>query len=343
MRMPSLPPDPASGPPHRTYGRPTDRALLPAGGGVQPLIRLIALVCVMLFGVAGWFMMRVPADEADLPLPSGRVEAPGTPVLPSPSGLRIRLADEARLLGWQGNSVGVFRFASNRHVLVLVFPSLAEQGAAMNRLAAFAEKEGLPRDRVLDDAQLAAAIAAEGSTPETYYLGHDYRAVDLARFFALAERDGIELTPQERWLRVLAQQEGMLAEGAAQALVSIPRTVPEIDPALRAAVLRHELSHGEFFTNPVYTAYAMQFWREGLGAAGRAAFTRFLVRQGYDAHDETLMANEMQAYLVFSPDSRMVSPAALGVTRETFAAWQAAYLRDMPPGWLHDAYVPLGR
>ncbi len=343
MTMPSLPPDPASGPPRRTFGRPTDRALLPAGGGVQPLIRLIALMCVMFVGVAGWFMMRVPAEEADLPLPSGRVEVPGTPVLPSPGGLRIRLADEARLLGWQGNSVGVFRFAANRHVLVLVFPTLAEQGAALNRLAAFVEKEGLPRDRVLDDAALAAAIAAEGTTPETYYLGHDYRAADVARFFALAARDGVELTPQERWLRVLAQQEGLLAEGANEALVAIPRAVEGIDAPLRLALLRHELSHGEFFTNPSYAAYARRFWREGLGEEGRAAFLRFLARQGYDVADEALVANEMQAYLAFSPDSRMVNPAALGVTREVFAAWQAAYLRDMPPGWLHDAFVPVGR
>jgi hypothetical protein len=328
----------------RTYGRPTDRSLWPAGGGVQPLIRMIALFCVMGIGVAGWFIMRVPADEADLP-PAAILAAadPAAPVYPDPASLRIRPAEEARILGHATAPVGVYRFAYNRRVLVLVFPSLAEQGAALNRLAALVEKKGTPRNRVLDDEALAAAIEASGATAATYYFGHDYAAADLSRFFALAARDRIALNPQERWLEALLTREGLLAEESDGAIVAITRAVPDVDPRLRAAILRHELAHGEYFTNPAYAAHARRFWAETLDEPARAAFRRFLAARGYDTRDEDLMANETQAYLVFSPDPRMIAPDMLGMSPAEFQRLQAAYLREMPPGWLHDAFVPFGR
>jgi hypothetical protein len=33
----------------------------------------------------------------------------------------------------------------------------------------------------------------------------------------------------------------------------------------------------------------------------------------------------------------------LGMSRAEFERLQAAFLRDMPPGWLHDVFVPFGR
>ncbi len=315
----------------RTYGRPTDRSLLPAGGGVPPMLRLIALVLTIFVGVSGWFAMRETA------LPPEIYTGPHREA----TGIAVRMADEAEILAHQPAGTTVFRFVSNRRVLVLDFASLQEQGLMLNRAAALMEKAGLPRDRVLGDDELDAVIAASGDTMETFYYGHDYAAADLARFFALADRDGVRLREQEEWLRRLLMQEGLLAPGVRAALISIPAVgaAPDVDARLRAAILRHELAHAEFFSNRPYADYVRQFWREGLGEEGRAVFRRYLTAQNYDPTLEDLMANEMQAYLMHTPDPRLFNAAALGVSLEVVDRWQAEFLLGMPNGWLRDACV----
>jgi len=315
----------------RTYGRPTDRSLFPAGGGMPPVFRLIALVFMVFVGVSGWFAMRETAPPPEVYTGPER-EAPGIAVL---------LADEAEILAHHPAVTTVFRFASNRRVLVLDFPSMLEQGLMLNRAAALMEKKGLPRDRVLRDDELDVAIAAAGDTMATFYYGHDYAAEDLVRFFALADRDGVRLREQEEWLRRLLLQEGLLAPAARGALISIPAVgaAPAVDAGLRAAILRHELSHAEFFSNRPYADYVRQFWRDGLDEHGRAVFRRYLASLNYDPTLEDLMANEMQAYLMHTPDPRLFNAAALGVAPALMDRWQAEFLLGMPNGWLRDACV----
>lgn len=317
----------------RQYGRPADRPLIPAGGGIPPVFRMIALFCVMMVGVVGWFLMREKSPPLDVYLGPG-----GVGVVPV---IGVRLADEAEILSYAGDGVTVFRFAPNRRVLVLDFSSLLEQGLMLNRVAALVEKVGLPRDRVLNDTELEAAILAAGDTMETYYLGHDYQAADLNRFFALADRDGVRLRPQEDWLRQVLRQEGLLGPDARGALISIPQAGVGhgVDAAMRAGILRHELSHAEFFTSRDYAEYVRRFWRDSLGDEGRSAFRRYLATQGYDPANEDLMANETQAYLMHTPDARLFSATSLGVAEELLGRWQAEFLLGMPNGWLRDACI----
>jgi len=316
----------------RVYGRPVDRSLFPAGGGLPPLLRLIALVFMIFVGVAGWFAMRETAPPDLYTGPGSEAPAPG---------IAVRMADEAEILAHRAEATTVFRFERNRRTLVLDFASMREQGLMLNRAAAMVEKTGLPRDRVLNDAELDAAIAASGDTIETFYYGHNYTAADLARFFALADRDGIRLREQEEWLRSLLLQEGFLAPEANRALISVPAVGagPDIDAKMRAAILRHELAHAEFFTNRAYANYVRQFWRNGLGEEGRALFRRYLAALNYDPALEDLMVNEMQAYLMHTVDPRLFNAAALGVAPETMDRWQADFLLGMPNGWLRDASV----
>ena len=60
-------------------------------------------------------------------------------------------------------------------VMVLQFPNLAEQGAAMNRIAALIEKAGAPRDRVLSDTELHLLITGSGDNAQTFYQGFTFR------------------------------------------------------------------------------------------------------------------------------------------------------------------------
>jgi hypothetical protein len=273
------------------------------------------------------------------PPPEPMVAAPGPAQPGAPALGAILPATEAEILLARHPALVVFRLADNPLVLVLDFPTLAEQGRMFNRAAALVEKAGLPRDRVLDDAALDAAIRAGGQTPETFYYGHNYRAADLARFFALAARDGVRLTAEEERLRALLAQVGWLRADAPGALVSIPHAgvEPWLDQRARAAMLRHELSHGEFFTSPAYAAHVWRFWREMLTGAERDRFRAALAAAHYDPSLEELMANEAQAFLFHTPDERFFSPSSLGLPPERLAALRATFIEGMPPGWLREA------
>jgi hypothetical protein len=278
-------------------------------------VRLFLAGCAVLAlaAVAAWHALNKPA-----PLP----------VLP--------LATEAGIAAEQPDTLTVLRFAANPRILVLDFPTLRQQGLMFDRIAAFAEKAGEPHDRVLTDPELAAALRASGDTPETYYYGHDYASATIARFFALADQEHIALNPDEEHLRDLARDQGLFAKNAGQAIITLPRQSahPPVDATLRGTILHHELSHGEFFTVPSYADYVRQFWRNDMDDPTRAAFTHFLVAAGYDPALQDLIINETQAYLMFTPDPRVFSPALVGLPAASLTQLQARFLRDMQAGWL---------
>jgi len=233
-------------------------------------------------------------------------------------------AGEAEIAAHRAAGLTLFRLAANPRVLVLDFPDLAAQGRMLNRAAAFIEKVGGSRTHVLDDAALAAAIRADGATPETYYYGHDYRAADLARFLAAADRDTIALNADEERLRRLLRDIGWLAPGTIGAVIAVPGSEPGLDAAARASILRHEVAHGMYFTDPAYAAHVRAVWAR-LSEADRALLRGFLARDGYDAANEDLMMNESQAYLLHTPDPRHFTAGRLGTTPEHLAELRAAF------------------
>jgi hypothetical protein len=254
-------------------------------------------------------------------------------VFGQPALIPIDTETEAQIDGAQPCNIQVSRFASDPDIVVIDFPNLITQGFTLDRVAALVEKANLPRDRVLDDAELQEAITNCGDTIETYYYGHDYQAADLAKFFRLAAQDHIRLNPQELWLKRLVEQLGWLKPGANGAIITLPATGGPVTPDMRAVILHHELSHGAFYTDAVYRQYAVAFWY-GLTQADRAAFTGFLGRQGYDTTDTTLMLNETQAYLIFTRDPRFFNAAAVGMTQAEIDQLRAGFIANMPKFWL---------
>lgn len=306
--------------PRAATGRGGPPWLIPAVGG------LVALL--LAGGGAAFFLLSPRPAPIAQPQPPAAVEA-----------ARFPLASEAAILANTAPRLVISRLDANPAILVMDFPTLGEQARTLNRVAALVEKAGLPRDRVLDDAAMANAVRADGGSAETFYYGHNYRAADLTRFFALADRDRVRLTAEEESLRRLLRDAGFLAPGAAGALVSIPHAgvEPWLDMRARGAMLRHELSHGEFFTNPAYAAVVWRFWREMLTEAERTRLRRMLSEASYDPALEEVMANEAQAFLFHTPDERFFSPAEAGLTPARMAALRAAFLAAMPSGWLRDA------
>ncbi|MBR0684057.1 hypothetical protein GXW74_26565 [Roseomonas eburnea] len=311
--------------------------------GAALLAAGIAIALAVAVGAA-WYMFgrQAPPEPPPKPeasaamappsMPAPSLPAPTPPVVPVPApAIGPPIATEDEILAHQARAPTVFRLAENPHVFIIDFPSLASQGAALNRVAALVEKVGQPRDRVLDDAALARAIAANGDTPDTYYYGHNYRGRDVERFFALADRDGIALTPEETWLRgEVARLRRLLPPSEDFAMISVPGLGPRVDATMRRAILHHEIGHGHFFTNARFAAHVARVWREVFTEAERASFRAFLEREGYDPALEEVMMNEAMAYLLFTPDARFFSPSHAGLT-DARAAEIAAALRAGAP------------
>jgi hypothetical protein len=217
--------------------------------------------------------------------------------------------ERAAVLDWRPVETTLVRMADRPAVFLIAFPDMRQQGRMMNRIAALVEKARTPRDRVLDDASLAAAIAAEGEDPDTYYYGHNYTLADVERFFAIARASGVALNAEEGWLEArLPMMRAAIGNGPG-AIITLPGEDNRFDASARRAVLEHESGHGRFFTDAPFADHVMRAWREVFTEADRAAFRRFLASEGYDTTNELLMANEAMAYLLFTPDARFFDPA----------------------------------
>ncbi len=250
------------------------------------------------------------------------------------------------LLGRRAQDWQLARLRGNPAVLVIEFPNLHEQGAAMNRAAALIEKSGAPRDRVLGDAALQELIRRQGDTAQTFYQGHNYVAEQLARFFTLAARQGQALNQHEERLRrllidahVLARDgDGTVAQGL-QAVITFTATQRDdpstavdetLDERRRESVLRHELSHGLFFTSRAYRDHCWRFWRERLAEDERQSLRRMLGRLHYDPTNEELMVNEMQAFLMHTADERAFNAASLGITERQLGDMRRRFMQGAP-------------
>jgi hypothetical protein len=224
---------------------------------------------------------------------------------------------------------------TNPNVLVICFPKLLEQGVTMNRLAAYLEKASAPRDRLLNDAELKSFIAHAGDLPETFYLGHDYRMSDVARFFDRAQQQQLTLQAQERRLLVTLIEAGYLKNSApyevaeaadgAKALITVSQLTPtdlrlmnfaQNDKVLGAAILAHEMGHGEFLTREAYHQQSWSFWKSALTESERVKWKILLKGLDYDLSNEELLVNETQALLLHTPDTRVFNAAHLLISEQ---------------------------
>ncbi len=302
-----------------------------AGRGFRPSRRLFigCALCASVAAVGGLGVTLFSSHTAEPP-----------PQPQSPAPVRIITADEQTIRDNRATELDVFRFERNPSVLVLDFASLGRQGAMLNRVAAMIEKNGQPHDRALDATALDQAIRAGGDTPETFYYGHDYGALELGRFFDAMQRQNLPLTSNEAWLHtLLVQEHGLPSNGTGLGLISVPAVAGDVTMDMRATILHHELSHGEFFTNTAYRSWSHAFWDRVLDAPARAAFRAFLVTQNYDPALEDLLVNETQAYLMFTPNRSFFRPDLVGMTETTVADLRQRFRDGMPQGWLRDQAI----
>ncbi|TXI73803.1 MAG: hypothetical protein E6Q43_05090 [Dokdonella sp.] len=240
----------------------------------------------------------------------------------------------------------IWRYTPAKDVYVLDMPGLERLGRTFNRATQLVEQqytEAYPR--VLTSEELARYISNANRTFANFASGHDLRVSDLVQFFNLADRDKVELFPEEYALRDFLLGQGVMKEWRGFYNAQLPHAVilsiPQVqdrrsgEPAVsnhsRYAILLHELSHAEYHTNEAYKKYARMFWENGLTDAQREAFKKFLAAMRYSVENEDLVINEMQAYLMFTPDAGAFSAARLGVSETVLASMRESFLRGRPP------------
>ena len=317
-----------------------------AGGraGSRVAVWLLAAFGMVSVAMAVWVWSSSPVPRVT---PAGDQPISLVPALTAdqhPATLAVQ--PYQTLLSNQVDDWRLVRLAENPKILVIEFPTLGAQGRALNRLATLIEKNNAPRDRVLSDEGLAKFIQQVGDTPATFFFGHDYPAEAVARFFTMAVSQQLLLNADELRLGTELLAAGVLKEESdklianpdRQALVSFtavqkddPGTKGDetVDARRREAILLHELSHGEFFTNADYRKHCWTFWQH-LSDTHRKLLTKFLAMQGYDPGNEELMVNEAQAYLMHTPDTRAFSAEQLGISAEQFAVLKSQFNQGAP-------------
>jgi hypothetical protein len=212
------------------------------------------------------------------------------PLEPVPADPGIILAyDQSQ---WRNPRYEVFRWEHFPSVLIFDTADYAVQDRLFKRLAFFVEKKGYA-GRLMGDAALADLHG---------WNAHDYRAEDLAAFFAAARARNFPLTEEEEELETILRHTGVLkgAGAGAGAVLSISRESSEY---LRGLFMIHEGFHGLFFIDRDFQEFCRLRW-EGLDPAARRFIRAYFDYQGYDGDDSFLVINEFMAHCLQQPVSR---------------------------------------
>lgn len=253
-------------------------------------------------------------------------------------------ADYGTILNNQTGEVAVFEYGNRALIQVIDFPTLSEQGRMFNRVVALIERIGASRSRVMNNDELAQFIRSVGKTEATFAYGNDFLVSELVVFFNLADMGSIQLNAEEVALRQLLLDSRLMVEktGFFQALkpraviLSIPQeaaisTAGEAFAALaRKTILMHEISHAEYYTNPLYANYCRQFWKSSMSEEQRIAFRRFLSHSSYNPDSEEMMINETQAYLMYTPDPRAFNHRLVGLKEKEVEGLRAKFFNGFP-------------
>lgn len=242
--------------------------------------------------------------------------------------------------------LNVWQYADNPNIYIFDFPSLTQQGRSFNRITQLTEQQITePYPRVLNNEELSKHFEASRRTMADFAFGHDVMVSELAQFFNLADRDKVELNVEEVAIRDFLFAQGLIRNyrGIYQALkpsvvfLSIPQiqekreTEPRVSDGARYAILLHEMSHAEFYSNAYYATYCRRFWNDSLSDSQRESFRKFLSKYNYSTTGEDLLINETQAYLMFTPDAASFSAKKLGVSDAELEAMRDAFRKGKPP------------
>lgn len=258
----------------------------------------------------------------------------------------VASGDFSQIFSNRTETLTIWQMSGNPNIYIFDFPGLLHQGRTFNRITQFTEQRTNmdPYPKVLNDAELARYIEAARRTQADFAFGHDVLVSELVQFFNYALRDKVELNADEMVLRDFLVERGLMRfwRGFYQPLqpdtviLSVPQVQerkanePMITQGARYAIMLHEMAHGEYYTNSHYQKFCSRFWNEILTEAQREAFKRFLANFNYSVDNVELLINEMQAYLMFTPDPKSFSAKRLGVSEAELQQMRDAFRRGSP-------------
>jgi hypothetical protein len=212
------------------------------------------------------------------------------PVEPIPADPGIILAYNRNL--WRDRRYEVFQWEDFPSVLIFDTADYAVQDRLFKRLAFFVEKKGYA-GRLMRDRDLAEFHG---------WNAHDYRAEDLAAFFAAARAQNFPLSPEEKELELILHNTGILSASGpgTGAVLSVSR---ESSDYLRGLFMIHEGFHGLFFIDEDFQEFCRRRW-EGFNPGAKRFLRSYFDYQGYNINDPFLMTNEFMAHILQQPVSR---------------------------------------
>lgn len=254
-------------------------------------------------------------------------------------------ADFQAILNGRSGEFCIWNYAGNANVYVFDFPTLKQQGQTFNRAMQLTEQYNESYKRVFSLDEMNKYLIAIRRNQANFAFGHDFLVSELVLFFNLASRDKITLLPDEATMRDFLLEQGMMdnwrgfyrAKRPDVVILSIPQVherldnEPRINELARRAIFTHEIAHAEFYSNPYYADYCRKFWAEKLSESQRGVFQKFLSNYNYSVNQQELLINEMQAYLMFTPDPNSVSAAKLGIEDTEWEAMKSLFRQGRPP------------
>lgn len=262
-------------------------------------------------------------------------------------GMEISSGDFRTILNSRADNLTVWNYSDNPQIFIFDFPGLALQGRTFNRVTQFAEQvqanTGYPK--VMNNDEISKYMESLRRTQADFAFGHDLLVSELVQFYNMADRDKVELFPEELALRDFLIEQGLAKtwRGFYQAIqpsvviLSIPQIQakkadePQVSELARRAVFTHEISHGEYYTNQYYATYCRKFWNETLNDAQREVFINLFKKYNYAVTMDELVVNEMQAYLMFTPDPSSFSAKKLGITDAELESMREMFRQGRPP------------
>ncbi len=247
------------------------------------------------------------------------------------------------------STLQIYYYAKNKNVLILDCPTLHQQGLMFNRVLAFVEGLGASKTELLNDQELLKFIKNKKLTFETFAFGNDFGLKNIVNFFNLANQTSTRLNKEEIRLKDILLKHNFMIVGensklkttqVDKAIISITQLQADdpsseinelIDIDIRRTVLMHELSHGDFFTNKAYRDYCKDFWLNKMSNSESKAFKTMLFENSYDINIEELCINEMQAYLMNTPDRRLFNAEWLNMTEDELRSIQQRFMSGKPP------------
>lgn len=180
------------------------------------------------------------------------------------------------------------------------FDTMKRQDQTLNAVLLFSD------DPVFHGKILSPEALEQNKKDHTLAIGHNFSYATLEAFFTQAKEDGVVLPGDTQALLEFFQQ--LRVFGREGGIISTAQDVQD-----RERVIKHEFSHGKYFSDPEYRKHVKRIWL-GLPQNTQQAIRSIFSQYNYNLADNDLVLREFAAWF---EDEQFVTSSS-GKTRELF-------------------------